>query len=344
MTASVRPGDAGEMNARRPLPPHLDGDSFSTTELRASGFDLNRTTAQDVQRFSHGLYRSSGPTHLPWESSGLTDPGHGLSPQDVRALLRHRTDAVVSHVSAAHLYQVPLRWTARPDAVKHRAQAPSLHVSVPHGMSRIRRAGIVEHRRSVPDADVVYRLGIRVTSAARTWLDLATLCPQLERDDLVVAGDHLVRHPWLTGVGRTDPLTTLTEVRAAMQRAGRFRGITAARKALELVRVGADSPPETRTRLAMVDAGLPEPELQVPADPADPYSPKADLGLIRWKIALQYEGYYHRDARQQAADARRDAWFQTRGWLVIKITSADLQDGFRRVLQLVRERISSYGR
>jgi hypothetical protein len=333
------------MNARRPLPPHLDGGSFSTAELRASGLDLNRTLARDVQRFSHGLYRPSDSPHWSWESSGLTDPGYGFSPQDVRALLRRRSDVVVSHLSAAHLYQVPLaRRVAHPDGVKQQDRARSLHVSVPHGGSRIRRAGIVEHRRTVPEADVVYRLGIRVTGAARTWLDLATLSPQLDRDDLVIAGDHLVRHPWLSGVGRTDPLTTLAEIRAALQRAGRFRGIAAAREALELVRVGADSPPETRTRLAMMDAGLPEPELQVPADPADPYSPKADLGLVRWKIALQYEGYHHRDARQQSADARRDVWFQTRGWLVIKITSEDLRDGFRRVVRLVRERISSYGR
>jgi hypothetical protein len=326
------------MNARRPLPPPLDGDSFSTKELRAAGFDLDRTVAQDVQRFSHGLYRPAGPPPLTWESSGLADPGHGLSPQDVRALLRHRPDAVVSHLSAGHLYQVPLpRWTAR-------SPHGALHVSVPHGGSRIRRAGIVEHRRTVPDADVDHRLGIRVTSAARTWLDLATLNPPLGRDDLVIAGDHLVRHPWLTGVGRTDPLTTPAEIRAALQRAGRFRGVTAARQALELVRVGADSPPETRTRLALIDAGLPEPELQVPVDPADPYSPRADLGLVRWKIALQYEGYYHRDARQQAADARRDAWFQVYGWLVVKITSEDLHDGFRRVLRLILERLASHGR
>ncbi|MDI3330718.1 MAG: hypothetical protein QJR09_08280 [Micrococcus sp.] len=322
------------MNARRPLPPPLDEDSFSTAELRAAGLGLDRTTARDVQRFSHGLYRPSGPSQPSWESSGLADPGHGLSPQDVRALLRHRTDAVVSHQSAGHLYQVPLlRWTSPPHA--------SLHVSVPHGGSRIRRAGIVEHRRAVPEADVVHRLGIRVTGAARTWLDLATVSPPLGRDELVIAGDHLVRHPWLTGVGRTEPLTTVAEIRAALQRAGRFRGVTAAREALELVRVGADSPPETRTRLALVDAGLPEPELQVPADPADPYSPRADLGLVRWKIALQYEGYHHRDARQQAADARRDVWFQLHGWLVIKITSEDLHDGFRRVVRLVRERIAA---
>jgi hypothetical protein len=184
---------------------------------------------------------------------------------------------------------------------------------------------------------------IRVTTAARTWLDLAAVHPRLDRDDLIVAGDHLVNLPWLTGVGRTDPITTLAEIRAAMQRAGRFRGITAAREALEFVRVGADSPPESRTRLALVDAGLPEPELQVPADPADPCSPRADLGLVRWKIALQYEGYHHRDARQQAADAHRDAWFQTHGWLVIKVTSADLRDGFRRVVRLVREHIITYG-
>ncbi|QCU77331.1 hypothetical protein E7744_03200 [Citricoccus sp. SGAir0253] len=333
------------MIARRPLPPHLEGQSFSTAELRAAGLGLARTNARDVQRFSHGLYRGAGPSGPSWQACGLEDPGHGLSPQDVRALLRLRPDAVVSHLSAAHLYRVPLpRGLTASPAGRSPAGPGSLHLSVPHDGSRIRREGVVAHRRAVPDADVTSRLGLRVTSAARTWLDLAALWPRLDRDDLVVAGDHLVRHPWVRGEGRTDPLTTVTEVRAALHRAGRFRGIVAAREALDLVRVGADSPPETRLRLALVDAGLPEPGLQVPADPDDPSSPRADLGLVPWRIALQYEGHHHRDARQQELDAYRDAWFQVHGWLVIKVTGADLRNGFRRVVRLVRERMASHGR
>lgn len=339
------------MTARRPLPPHLITDAFSTAELRNAGLPPDRNRATDLERYAHGLHR---PTEAPpgsWTDLDLPDPGHGLSPRDVRAFLRLREDVVVSHQSAAHLHGVPLPgwaappWTPPGDAATG-SESPNpspsprtLHVSVPHGRSRVRRPGITEHQRLIPCADIVIRNGIRVTSPSRTWLDLATLTPRMTRDDLVIAGDHLVRHPWVTGTGRTEPATTPAEIRRTLLRVGRFRGVRAAREALELIRVGSDSPPESRLRLAFVDAYMPEPELQVLADPIDPSSPRADLGLPRWRIALQYEGAHHRDPRQQAMDARRDAWFQQHGWFVIKVTSEDLDDGFRRVIRLVAQRI-----
>lgn len=341
------------MSARRPLPRHLATESFSTSELRDAGLPTDRARASDVEGFAHGLYRHNDPPPGSWSDHDLPDPGHGLTPHDVRAFLRLREDVVISHQSAAHLYGVPLPdWAAPPrsgrsnsssgaDPVSPSPHPRPLHLTVPHSRSRVRRPGMSEHQRFIPCGDIVLRFGIRVTSPARTWLDLATLAPRMTRDDLVVAGDHLVKHPWVTGIGRTDPVTTLTDIRSTMLRVGRFRGIRAAREAIDLVRVGSDSPPESRLRIALVDAGMPEPELQVPADPADPDSPKTDLGLRGWKIALQYEGAHHRDTRQQALDARRDAWFQRYGWFVIKVTSDDLRDGFRRVIRLVAEQITA---
>lgn len=321
------------MAARRPLPDHLHDMSFTQRDLHDAAIPRQRVRAGDITPVGRGLYRHAEATPRDWAFYGHQAPGHGLEVTDLHALLRHHAAAILSHGTAAQIYSIPLP----PRLITER----TVHLSMPSDSHRVRRRHMSTHRTRLAPEDHAERLGLRLTSPERTWIDLASLAPTLSRDDLVIAGDYLVQRPWVMGVGRTDPMSTIQRLHKALERRGRFAGITTAREALQLVRVGADSPPETRTRLAMVDAGLPEPQLQVPADLLDSYSPRADLGLVEWKIALQYEGAYHRDADQQAADARRDAWFQSRGWLVIKVTAADLHDGFRRVLALVRERMDA---
>ena len=46
-------------------------------------------------------------------------------------------------------------------------------------------------------------------------------------------------------------------------------------------------------RLAMVDAGLPEPNLQLTLRSGDPLSPSADLGYRAQRLAIQYDGGHH---------------------------------------------------
>lgn len=59
------------------------------------------------------------------------------------------------------------------------------------------------------------------------------------------------------------------------------------------MRVGADSGPESLLHLAMTDAGLPEPELQVTLRTGDARSPSADLAddfqkaIVKIKRALR---------------------------------------------------------
>lgn len=101
------------------------------------------------------------------------------------------------------------------------------------------------------------------------------------------------------------------------------------RAALDRIRVGADSEPETLCRLALVDDGLPEPALQVRLDPDDPYSHPADLALPEFRLAIQYEGEHHFSAAQQARDARRDAAFEAAGWTVFHVNREDLREDFR---------------
>jgi hypothetical protein len=179
-----------------------------------------------------------------------------------------------------------------------------------------------------------------MTTPERTWCDLSSLLRPGQEDLLVAAGDYLVTPPW-TPYGRDEPITSVARIQRTLAEAGRFKGVRLARAALPLVRVGADSVPETLLRLALVNAGLPEPELQVRADPHDRLSPRADLGYQPWRIALQYDGEHHRSKEQQARDARRDAWFQSHGWMVIRVTAADLQDGFAHVITVVKRRANT---
>lgn len=274
---------------------------------------------------------------LTWADVGLEEPPHGRDPGFLRALLES-TEGILSHQSAAHLYGIPLPpWLAGGPEGGHDEDDGRWKVQItgPGMHLRSRREGVAGHRRQLTAADVVVRHGLTCTSAERTWLDLAALFRVGQEEHLVVAGDHLVKHPWVDG-GRREPISTPARLRDALDQAGRFKGIRLARAALPLVRVGADSPSESTVRLRLVDAGLPEPDLQVHATElaSDPYP--ADLGYREARIALQYDGKHHDEPEQRAIDARRDAWFVRHGWVVIRITAEDLRDDLRDVIGQIK--------
>jgi hypothetical protein len=103
------------------------------------------------------------------------------------------------------------------------------------------------------------------------------------------------------------------------------------------MRVGADSGPETLLRLAMTDAGLPEPELQVRLRTGDERSPSADLGYRHRRIAIQYDGGHHLGDAQVFSDRRRDKAFESAGWTVMVFDKSDLADDFRRALVKIKK-------
>jgi hypothetical protein len=167
--------------------------------------------------------------------------------------------------------------------------------------------------------------GLRISTRPRTWLDLTR---RLSLTELVIMGDELVRIPRLRLEGRSEPFATINGMRSMVSRHPNLQGIVRARAALDLMRVGSDSGPETLLRLAMCDAGLPEPELQLPLRPENPGSPTADLGYRRRRLALQYDGGHHLLPAQILSDRRRDRAFKAAGWTVLVLTKDDLADGF----------------
>jgi hypothetical protein len=131
--------------------------------------------------------------------------------------------------------------------------------------------------------------------------------------ELIALGDYFVGR---SGLATIDDLAA--EVHSGM------RGARRARAALERIRVGAESAMETYVRLAVVDAGFPEPELNLDVhDEQGIFLGRVDFAWPDQKIALEYDGDHHRDREQYRRDQRRGNGFTAGGWLVIHATAAD---------------------
>lgn len=301
---------------------------FTVAEARARGATRARLRRTDLDVPLHGVRVLPGLASPTWVDVGFAVPRHGWSLDRMTALQRLRPDGVFSHGTAAHLHGLP---RPMPDVA-----AEPVAMTVPP-RTDIRRAGVRAHRRPVPPEQLGRFHGLRITSPERTWVDLCALGPPWTEEDLVAAADHLVRRPWVAG-GRLAASTTIDRLAAVLETGAPFHGIGRARAALELARVGADSPMETRLRLALVRAGLGEPALQHRPDPLDDDCPEADLYYADGRVALQYDGAHHLTREQQARDARRDRWLLSRGIAPVRVTVEDHRDGYRRVIALVRER------
>lgn len=110
---------------------------------------------------------------------------------------------------------------------------------------RIRRTGVTAHRTRGLLPTVAVR-GITVTSGLRTFLDLGSL---LDLVDLVVLGDSLVK---------SNAATTTEPIEGT--RSWRGPAVAQARVAAGYVHEGVGSPMESRLRMLIVLAGLPEPD------------------------------------------------------------------------------------
>ncbi|MBM7820461.1 hypothetical protein JOE63_002938 [Cellulosimicrobium cellulans] len=94
---------------------------------------------------------------------------------------------------------------------------------------------------------------------------------------------------------RKNPATTVRELRRLMDATYKMRGIVRCREAIDLVRPGTDSSMETRTRLLLVQAGLPCPQVNVPAhDDGGQFLALPDLSYPELRIAIEYDGDVHR--------------------------------------------------
>ncbi|QDY91654.1 hypothetical protein E7Y32_03480 [Arthrobacter sp. UKPF54-2] len=208
------------------------------------------------------------------------------------------------------------------------------HIIRPEGAAHLNRPHVIVHRMKLYEDEVTVLNGIPLTTPERTWLDLAEM---LTVDELVVAGDSCVRVPRPEFEGRELPLCRLEDLQRMIDRHKGKRGIRKAKEAITLIRVGSDSPQESLLRLALVRAGLPEPELNVPIiDDAGARHHEPDMSYRKYKIGVEYEGEHHGDPAQIVRDIARSERYKALGWSEVRISQRHMANDARAAVAKVR--------
>ena len=125
----------------------------------------------------------------------------------------------------------------------------------------------------------------------------------------------------------------------------RGRGKRNADRAVSLVRPGAESRPETLVRLAIRQAGLPEPEVNVTiSDARGRFIGRGDLVYRQWRVIVEYDGEQHRtDNRQFDRDVGRLDDFAAHGWRVVRIVGRSFFGNPAECMERVRRALLAAG-
>lgn len=298
------------MPRRVPLPPVLAASPFTATDAAARGLSRGRLRSADVTRLVRGVYATTGSDHSTVSA----------------AARRLRPGQFFSHLTAARLHGLYLP--------RRLDDLPDLHITAFRPAAAPRASGVVGHHTDSGSVRTVSIAGIPVASAVDTWCTLAAM---LTVPELVIMGDGLVR--------RVQPLATMDELADAVARMAGRRGSRALRAAFERVRPGTDSRQETRLRLLIVGAGLPEPLVNsVIRDSSGRFLALGDLVYPRWKTLIEYDGAHHFASEQQGHhDVDRLDRLMADGWRVIRVHREHMTNGAQGRIRAIRAALLAAG-
>ena len=216
----------------------------------------------------------------------------------------------VSHFTAAQLWGAVV------------PEVSDVHVTLPGAAGRTVRRGVKAHVAADGTATTRIRT-LPITTPVQTYLDLAAA--GLDLVALVVLGDSLIRR------ARRAPAHSSTLRRG--------RGAKQARRAARYVRDGVDSVMESRLRMLLVVAGLPEPQVNfIVRHPDGSSRMRFDLCYPALKLIIEYDGRQHgMNSAQWQRDLKRREELDALGSRLIVVTAADLYDAPEQVLARVRD-------
>lgn len=301
------------------MPDLLPSGAFTFQEAVDAGVTVGRLRHRSMTAPSRGIRQ---PLHK--ESDELSST--------VRPLTLVTEFSAASHATAFTLWSFPGFLPARED--------PITHISRPDTLAIPRRSGVRGHRGQFFDDEITTLNGLFITSRIRTWLDCSR---KMSIEELTVVADHLLRYPRPEFEGRSEPHATLEDLEEMLDRHRGTPGIRKARVALDRARVGSDSAPETRLRLALEDAGLPEPLLNVPRELQSGVVRQPDLSYPEQKVAVEYDGEGHSEAAQIVRDIAREEDFARAGWLLVRISKRHMENEARAAVAKVRSALLSRG-
>lgn len=172
--------------------------------------------------------------------------------------------------------------------------------------------GVRVHRTVLEPGDLAVVDDVPTTTALRTAWDVMALEPLTTAvaalDAMVRAGD-----------------VSLPDLEAlAQQGSGRW-GVARIRRAVPLVDPRAESPQESRLRVALVLAGMqPVPQFEVHS--GGRFVARVDLAFPEVRLAVEYEGAHHFIGDQIVRDEERLDRLRAAGWRVIRVSAADMRD------------------
>lgn len=182
---------------------------------------------------------------------------------------------------------------------------PRLETYALRGHSRTGRPECTRGQRDLLPEDIRWVGGVPVTTPLRTCMDLGC---KLSRRRALAAMDAF----------RREFDITTEEMMRTLPRYFRRRGVIQLRELVPLADPRSESPRESWTRLAIIDAGLPAPTPQywIFVDGRPTF--RLDLAYPHAKVAVEYDGReFHESDDQREADEARRKWLRDRGWVVI---------------------------
>ncbi|PPG42293.1 endonuclease domain-containing protein [Pseudoclavibacter sp. RFBA6] len=287
--------------------------AFTTRDGQSAGISARELYGGDYGRPHRGVF-----TTRPVESA--VDYARAFAP-------RMRDSHALGDTTAARLWGLPL--PRRLDAER------TVHIVVPSGRNKPRGNDIRARSIQASNWARTIEFGLSLAPPPLTWALLARV---LTTRELVTVGDALVttsrsyrgiNRPYDPAVSENPyspvpPLAQLPELQAVTDSWGRTVGATRMRSALTFIRPGVESPMETLTRLAILEAGFPEPAVGYRVLDGAILIGRVDLAFPEAKVAVEYDGEYHWEKKQAMEDLARINRLQHAGWTVIRVTNRDL--------------------
>jgi hypothetical protein len=289
------------MDPRLARASHRRGGVFTHAEALAAGYSAAEIIARlrrgAWRRLRRGVYAES--TAMP-EFAAMA-----------AALAVLPATATLSHRSAAVIHGLPLVGT----------QVPAAEVTVPGAAAR-RRQDLVIHGRPLPDDRVELRAGLRVTTLARTAVDIARHRPF---HAAVVTVDAALRAGLAPDVLRQQ----------AADEVGPLSG--RARRVVAFADGRSESPGESLSRVAIASHGLPAPELQVAVDDgAGEFVGRVDFLWPQHRTIGEFDGRLKYDSPDAVwNEKRREDALRALGYTVVRWIWRDVWGDFGPTAQRI---------
>lgn len=260
-------------------------------------------------------------------SAGSPARAHALQVAAVMASTDH--DYVASHLSAATIHALDLLtrpWegtvalTREPDPVS----------------GRTRRAdGLIIYAARLPVEHVATEWGVRVTTPARTVVDLARVLPFIDAAVVADSAIHKLK-------------ASKEQMRRVLSACRQWPGATAADRVIDFCSGLSESVLETCGRVKFAEAGLPRPQLQAEFhDSQGNFIGRVDFYWPEHKTIVEADGMLKYDnpanPRAMRDQFRRDRLLRELGYKVVHFTWHELFTQAERVIARVRTAFAAPG-